>query len=248
MSDCIKCGNYGLPGGCPNCGKDSTKKLELRTMTNVNKFIKKCEYSLIPEEYIGIEWKAEHLMSDHDSLIDDPSFTRFLNQCKKLHDSFVNNSIINKSVYIFSPPLFGKEILAFSCMQHAMANGLTVAPYLDTIDVKRLLVLGAERPEYKIYGRIDYDRYLTSDVVFVSVTHTSYLNEAYQTLLELISKRSRLGKTTHIISECSLEDLTKQSPKHLKTRWENVSSLGINQLKYPVVIGYVPRSMNSLGI
>ena len=164
-----------------------------------------------------------------------------LSGCEKLHESFVNGNPIAKSVYLFAPPRFGKEYLVFSCMQLALSHGLSVAPYLDTIELKRLLVLGGENPKYKLYGKINYDDYMISDVVFVRVTNTSYIRDSYNNLLELISRRSRMGKATYIISELTLNELTVNANPYIANSWSEVSSVGLNELKYPVVIGFRPN-------
>jgi len=241
MSVCSICGDYGIEGGCPSCHKDSSTPIDLSVVKNVDSFINKCEWSLVPQEYIGVEWRREFLESEYDSLSSNGNFKRFLESCNKFHQSFKSGNPVNKSVFIFAPPRFGKERLAFSCMQMAINKGLKVAPYLDTLDLKRLIILGGENPSYKLYGRIDYDKYITSDVLFVSVTHTRYFKEAYGILVELITKRSRLGHPTYVISEYSLEELTSSSNKYVSNRWTEVSSLGLNELKYPVVIGFRPN-------
>lgn len=242
MSYCTVCGDYGKDGGCPKCGRDSDKPIDLGTIKNVDRFISKCEYNLVPQEYIGIEWKREYLEAEHENLSKNINFKAFLDRLDKFHNSFKIGNPINKSVFIFSPPRFGKERLAFSCMQLAISKGLKVAPYLDTLDLKRLIVLGGENPKYKLYGRIDYDKYITADVLFVSVTHTRYLSEAYGILVELCTKRSRLGLPTYIISEYSIEELTSNTNEYIANKWKDVSSLNINELKYPVVIGFRPNN------
>lgn len=236
---CFECGDYGmdLPNGCPKCGKKKENSIELDSFKQPEKFITKCQFNLIPDEYIGIKWDKNYLLVDHEDLENNINFGRYLEQCQKFHEIFENGQIVNKSFYIYSPPSFGKDILAFSCMQFAQKVGRTVAPFLDTMDVKRLLVLGAENPKYKILGRIDYDSYLTSEVVFVTVTKTTYLKEAYTTILELLSKRSRLGLPTYIVSEYSIEDLSKDSPDFSRNKFLNVS-VNVNSLKYPAVVGF----------
>ena len=242
MSACYVCGDYGIDGGCSKCGKDSNTPIDLGTVKRVDNFITKCEYSLIPQEYIGIEWKREFLEADHEELSSNGNFRVFLDKLNKFHESFKVGSPINKSVFIVAPPRFGKERLAFSCMQMALNKGMKVAPYLDTLDLKRLIILGGENPSYKLYGRIDYDKYITSDVLFVSVTHTKYLKEAYGVLVELCTKRSRLGKPTYMISEYTIEELTSNTNKYVSNKWKDVSSLNINELKYPVIIGFRPNN------
>lgn len=240
MSVCIKCGDYGISGGCPKCGKDTRNKIDLAPMREVESFVNKCDDNFIPHKFIGIQWKKSLVEVDQERHSSNPNFKRFLANCEKLHDSFVNGNPLASSVYLFSPPRFGKEYLVYSCMQLALDGGLTIAPYLDTIELKRLLILGGENPTYKLYGRINYDDYMMSDVVFVKVTHTAYLKDAYKVLLELVSRRSRLGKPTYIISEITLKELTHKVDSYIANVWSEVSAVGLNKLKYPAVIGFRP--------
>lgn len=240
-STCLKCGDYGIEGGCPRCGKDSRNVIELETMKNVESFVNDCETTYIPHKFIGVLWNKHVLDVDHERYSNNPNFRKFISGCEKLHESFVNGNPIAKSVYLFAPPRFGKEYLVFSCMQLALSHGLSVAPYLDTIELKRLLVLGGENPKYKLYGKINYDDYMISDVVFVRVTNTSYIRDSYNNLLELISRRSRMGKSTYIISELTLNELTVNANPYIANSWSEVSSVGLNELKYPVVIGFRPN-------
>lgn len=237
MSICMTCGGYGFEGGCKDCGKDSTPSIELAEITSPEKFVRKCEWNLIPHEYIGLKWDKAYLEAEYGDKVKNLNVARYLDQCHKFHEVFMNGKILNKSFYFFAPPRFGKDILAFSCMQFAQKNGLSVAPYLDTMDVKRLMVLGAENPKYKILGRINYDDYITSDVLFVTVTKTSYLKESYFTILELLSKRSRYGLPTYFMSEYSIEDLTRDCPDVFKDKLLK-ESIHVNELKYPCIAGF----------
>ena len=240
-SICFKCGDYGIEGGCPKCGKDTNNMINLEAMTEVNAFADKCDESDIPHKFIGNLWNKSLVEIDQEQYASNPSFKRFLSNCEKLHDSFMNGNPISTSLYLFSPPRFGKEYLVYSCMQLALNAGLKIAPYLDTIELKRLLILGGQNPNYKLYGKINYDDYMMADVVFVRVTNTSYVKDAYSILLELISRRSRLNRPTYIISELTLKELTKESNHFIANSWSDVSAVGLNKLKYPAVVGFRPN-------
>lgn len=242
MSICTKCGDYGREGGCPKCGKDSNNTINLETMSKVEGFVDACDDSYIPHKFIGVLWNKSLVEIDQEKYESNPNFKRFIANCEKLHESFVNGNPLASSVYLFAPPRFGKEYLVYSCMQLALNHGLKIAPYLDTIELKRLLILGGENPSYKLYGKIDYDSYMMSDVLFVKVTNTSYLKDSYSVLLELISRRSRLNKPTYVISELTLKELTYKVNPYISNSWSDVSAVGLNKLKYPAVIGFRPSS------
>ena len=238
---CTMCGGYGKPGGCDKCGKDSNPSIELSKQKLPEKFIDSCRWNLIPDEYIGIDWGKGYLLSSYEEYENDVNFKLFLDQCEKFHEIFKNGKRVNKSFFLCAPPEFGKDTLAFSCMQYAKKNGFTVAPFLDTTDVKRLLILGGERPEYKVLNRVNFDDYVTSEVVFVSVTKTQYVKEAYITILELLSKRSRLGLPTYIMSEYPLDVLTKDTPNKFNVNKFKKATVRVNEMKNPAVVEFIPR-------
>ena len=158
----------------------------------------------------------------------------------KIDGIFKEGGIPNKSVYIIAPPGYSKTVFAYSCMQHALANGYSVAPLIDTIELKRLLVLASEKLDYKLYGRFSYDDYMSSDVVFVTVTHTYYRYDAYSVLDELINRRARLGLATFVLSRYSLKTLYKWDKLGSLDSLKNSSSK--DGRKYPSVVAYVePR-------
>ena len=126
-------------------------------------------------------------------------------------------------------------------MQYALANGYSVAPLIDTIELKRLLVLASEKLDYKLYSRFTYDDYMTSDVVFVTVTHTYYRYDAYSVLDELINRRARMGLATFIISRYTLKTLYKWDKYNSLDSLKNSNSK--DNRKYPSVVAYVePRN------
>lgn len=239
MNECIKCGDLGIPGGCPRCGKDSNKVRDiLTTKHEKEKFIKNCSYKLIEEEYIGVDWDSTTLINSHPELEKDNLFIKFVMSLEKMHDLYAKGTIPRKSVFIYAPAKFSKCILAYSIMQHCISNNIEVAPFLDTIDVKRLLTLGADNPNYKYLG-FSYDRYINSTVCIVSVTKLEKYTESLPVIQELISKRSRLGLPTIVLSRYNLEQISSDA---LDSDWTSLveTSSTANRLKYPVILSYNP--------
>lgn len=262
---CFTCGNNGLVGKvCPECGHPPAgdKTAEVKKMNSFSQVKSNTETTLVEEgsaeiiqpSYKGIFWNRRTLENDNtDKLAEkfdlgdkgnDKLFVRFLDQLTKLDGIFKSGGIPNKSVYIIAPPGYSKTIFAYSCMQYAEANGYSVAPLIDTVELKRLLILASEKLDYKLYGKFSYDDYVSSDVVFVTVTHTYYRYDAYSALDELINRRARLGLATFIISRYSLATLYKwdkyNSLDSLKTSYSK------DGMKYPAVIAYVePKGGNT---
>lgn len=261
---CFTCGNTGLVGKvCPECGHPPAgiKENEIPEMHSFNQVKSNTETTLVEKEsaeiiqpcYKGIFWDKRKLENDNteklgekydlDGRKNDRLFVRFLDQLSKMHGIFRDGGIPNKSVYIIAPPGYSKTIFAYSCMQHAEANGYSVAPLIDTVELKRLLILASEKLDYKLYGRFTYDDYMTKDVVFITVTHTYYRYDAYSVLDELINRRARLGLATFILSRYSLNTLYKWDRYNSLDSLKNSSSK--DGMKYPAVIAYMePRGGN----
>lgn len=244
---------------CPECGHaPAGSDSKLSQMSSFSQVKANTETTLVEEgsaeivqpAYKGIFWNRRILENDNTEKLpekfdiagryNDRLFVRFLDQLTKIDGIFKEGGIPNKSVYIIAPPGYSKTVFAYSCMQHALANGYSVAPLIDTIELKRLLVLASEKLDYKLYDRFSYDDYMSSDVVFVTVTHTYYRYDAYSVLDELINRRARLGLATFVLSRYSLKTLYKWDKLGSLDSLKNSSSK--DGRKYPSVVAYVePR-------
>lgn len=236
MAYCFTCGGQGLKDkDCPECGK-SLKPL-LDDVLPKNEDIQISADSNIPRSYMGIDWLQEMLLRDYTELDKDLNFKRFVESLGKINNIFRTGMVPAKSFLIIAPPRFSKMIFAYSCMQYALAYGFSVAPILDTLEVKRLIALSAENPRYKLYDRISYDSYINSDVLFLTVTKTDYCIDSYSTILEILDKRTRLGKFTGIISRFDMKTMSRRDYNHHFDKILDYSGNN-NDLKYPAIISY----------
>ncbi|MNM78071.1 hypothetical protein D3C81_899570 [compost metagenome] len=224
-----------MRGGCPSCGKNSDKIIVEENRKK--RFISNAKWALVPDEYIGKSWSKSDLFDNHPELEKDMLFNNYCNRLEKFHKQFLDGIIPAKSVFISARSQMSKWILAYSCMQLALTKAVSVAPFLDTIELKRLLILGGENPNYKLYGRINYDDYMTSTVCFVSVTKSEKFCEAYTTLIDLIARRSRLGLATYIISKFTLKEISQSCVDSDYTKLIDRTG-SQSDLKYPVIIEY----------
>ena len=149
---------------CPECvhapaGSDS----KLSQMSSFSQVKANTETTLVEEgsaeivqpAYKGIFWNRRILENDNTEKLpekvdiagryNDRLFVRFLDQLTKIDGIFKEGGIPNKSVYIIAPPGYSKTVFAYSCMQQALANGYSVAPIIDTIEQKKLIVLASEK-------------------------------------------------------------------------------------------------------
>lgn len=231
---CIVCGDRGTKEGCPKCGK----KISNLNIPEPKKeaFITKSRFHEIPDNYIGRIWSKDLLLSNNAGR-GGLRFANFVESLDKLHEKFIEGNIYGKSVFISAPSKTSKTVFAYSCMQHALKSGLTVAPLMDTLEAKTLLVNSAYKPEYKIHKFITYDDYITRDILFLAVTKTDYYTDAFTTCLDVMSRRSRMGLPTFIISKFSLKEISQDSVDNNISQLINVQS-GEDPLKYPVILEY----------
>lgn len=237
---CFTCGNEGFKDKvCPSCGRKpriSSFNLEKRDSEDVKEFVTKIDAFGVPDNYRGICWSKEVLLKTKSSLHNDYNFVRYADQLEKIHGIFANGVISPKSAIIIAPADFSKMTFAFSCMQHALDHGLSVAPMLDTIELKRLLVLSAENPNYKLFGKISYDDYVMSDVCFVTVTKLKQREYAYETIQEILDRRTRRGLGTFILSRFDLDEISRRD---YANQFEAItSSTAKDNYKYPAVVRY----------
>lgn len=241
MQICYKCGGKGTLGGCPVCNKEKEKEtIEFTENTDVEKVIKRARFLMIPENYLGLEWSKDTIQSVKSIFKSNAYANAFFNSLEKIHNSYKNGMLYSKSVYLYSPPNSSKDIFVYSCMQFASKNGYSVAPYLDTVDAKRLVHLSAINPSYKLYNRYNYDHYINSDVMFLKVPSNEFLEYSYDTLKFIVEKRARIGLCTIMISNHSLEEISTYSmDKRQASKWSEVPELNIDEKKYPVVAGFM---------
>lgn len=237
---CFVCGGYGFfDKECPSCQKPPRNAgVDFSDTAQTEKFVEKIDRFNVPGQYRGVFWSADILKKHNRDKDDDFAFQRFVEQLQKIHNVFASGMLSGKSAIIIAPAGFSKEVFAYSCMQFAIQHGLSVAPFLDTVELKRLLVLSGELPSYKLFNKITYDEYVMSDVCFVTVTKLPQREWAYNVIQELIDRRSRKGLSTFIISRYGLSEISRRDRSNQFGVISTAESA--DNLKYPAVVSYRP--------
>ena len=229
---------------CPGCGRINGKlpnekpSNEIPATYDLPK--NKLEATIVPKQYQGVVWKKERIVSEHPDDIKNVFYQNLINNMDRAHDIFIEGKVPYKSAVFTAPPGYSKMTWAYSCMQFAMQNNHTVAPLLDTQQLKRLLVGATEDPKFKLLGNIDYDEYITSEVLFVTVTKTDYRIDAHKVLSEILDIRVRLGLPTFIISRYPLKEIARRD-------WDNHfqsivnDDITQNPLKYPIICSFTKK-------
>ena len=194
---CHLCGGKGKKEGCPRCG------LALRDAVVVQTMQLDVPVDLIPQAYQGKLWvKPES--SDSIPL----KFREFDNSLDKLKNEFLAGRIPKFSVFLSTPPKYGKHDFAFTCMQTALVQRYSVAPLLSTSDWRRLYRVSQMNPFYKLYDKYKWDDLVSRDVVFLTVDHSDDRFDVISLLKDILDTRASFGKPTFILSDYKLTELT----------------------------------------
>lgn len=234
---CYLCGGKGFDDKvCPSCGHEMRKKAIDFTKIDTESFVQETKALNIPEQYNGVTWEGEILRHFKTEDQNNSAFDKYISQLDKIHSMFVAGTMPKKSAIIISPAGYSKRVFAYSCMQRALLHGWKVAQIIDTMDLKRLLVLSADKPGYKLFGNIDYDEYIMSDICFIEVTRLPQHAYAAPVIQEVLDKRGRLGKSTFILSDFSLDELSKYDSSRSFSAIKNQGI--VDNYKYPAIIPF----------
>lgn len=245
---CYTCGGHGFRDkDCPECGRKAHSLNLTKNKPLAQKLVTAVGELRIPNQYTGITWSYENLLDTHQELENNQMFVRWAKQLEKIHAFFEQGILPPRSALIIAPPQMSKVTFAYSCMQFAIAHELKVAPMLDSMEVKRLLVLAAERPTTRVCG-VDYEEYINSDIVFITITKTTYREEAYAVIQEVLDKRSRRGLPTFFISRYDMKTLAKRDWEDTFTEIQDFRGTE-NPFKYPAIISFwSPKQTSTKGV
>ena len=235
---CFVCGGNGFPDKvCPSCGKEpSNKSLNLDHRPDAEAFVTKAGMQVIPDHYKGVVWDPNVLRETKPGKERDYQFQDYVKSLEAVNDVFARGMLSRQSAIIIAPAGYSKMTFAYSCMQRAVNNGFSVAPLLDTVEIKRALTLAGDNPKYKICKTIDYEDYVTSDVLFATVTKLAAREWAFEVIQELIDRRARKGLSTFIISRYDLEEISKKD--YADQFSATATAVSTDGCKYPAIIRY----------
>ncbi|MFG6347681.1 MAG: hypothetical protein K1W15_03060 [Lachnospiraceae bacterium] len=236
---CFICGGKGFPDRkCESCGREPKKLSFNFEERDSSSFVEKIDAFGIPGKYRGVLWNAEILKKSFREKAEDRAFQKFVSQLDKVDNVFTKGILSDKSAVIIAPAGYSKMVFAYSCMQRALDAGFSVAPFLDTSELKRLLVLSSENPHYKLYGKVSYDEYVLCDVCFVTVSKLPVHEWAYNTIQELFDRRARKGLGTFVTSRYGLDEISRRDASN---QFGVISTaISDDSYKYPAVINYRP--------
>lgn len=239
MAICRDCGNYGFPDRkCETCGYERNK-LNLQTMEaqELTEFVDKLDRLDIPSEYQGNEWSTTTFWRNNSHRKNE-LLEKFIGKLEQLHTIFASGKLPARGCIIIAPSTYSKITWAFSCMSHAIKAGYTVAPLLDTLEANRFILKSVKDLNYKLYGKMDIDEYIMSDLLFLTVTKTTERRSAFSVIREITSRRSRKGLLTFVLSEFGLEELSYWDKTGAFVRTNTEIFFNEDRKKIPAIISY----------
>lgn len=204
---CPSCG--GMRRGnlvCEVCGSGSAKET---IVMKKEVMLETAEELFIPNHYVNKVFDAQKVREQHPSLSGTKELEGYLQMLTMITDQLNNKSTQLSSLFISAPAGFGKDHFAYSLLQIAVTNEMTVFPYLDLGEVNRL-ISAYERNNTKDIRKdiryTDIDLY-TAKVCVLKVPHSDNL-ESYKTALKVIDRRARRGLSTIILSRYNFNFFT----------------------------------------
>lgn len=164
---------------------------------------------IMPEDYKGIIFDKSLIKKDSripNDIKSNPSFDYYLDTIEKLYHLINTGEKINYSLLITAPQGMGKNSLVYSCMNSAIRNGKTVAPYMDSLELNNLLIGSDERYNYKDQDLLD--KIITSDVCFIKIPETTF-KSAIRSLKIVVDRRARRGLATIVTSRTNVNLIYK---------------------------------------
>ena len=223
---CSRCYGKGKPGGCPKCGVDSdtvisNNKPEIDTVVQLT--------NLIPSFYKGKYWEP----NENEKNLTIRNVEKGM---QKIHSCCVDGKIPSFSAFISGPLRLDKELFVYSCLQLLLVRGFKLAPFLSTIEMRRLIRTSQYNPKYKLFSKWTYDDVISSDILFITVTHLTEDRHTDITLIqEVLDIRSRMDKPTVFLSDYKLESLVSRYDSQEYLLIYNASPIR-DKLRYPYIL------------
>lgn len=232
MSLCLTCRGKGLLGGCPACGKELPTEAPVKLLEP--QILEACA---IPSHYQGLTWSKQAFLDSHQDAKAKNLVERYAEQLTRIYTIFCKGEIPNKSFFVIAPKNMGKQTWAYCCLQEAMRHSHSVVPIIDNTQYKRLNIISSDRINSKYLKNQDYtiDDYNTADVMFLTIDPDNF-QSSYRTVESILSKRSRAGKPTFILSRYTLEQMSL--PDYTGTFSRNIVATQLqDRNKYTLIIG-----------
>ena len=208
---CRTCGDYGMSPQCPKCGK-VTGSIQVESLDHIQKAVEGIK-TYTPKEYGNVIFDADKLKNSHMDLVNNEAFLNYCTSLHKMYEHITKGLPLPRSVLIYAPQNFSKQHWVYAAQQAAIKSSMSVIPYMDLLEMKRLIDCYESRAIYddvvKYYAGVTDMSIYDADLCIIKVPVGVKYLEAYRMMLLILDRRGRRGKNTIFISRYSLAALTE---------------------------------------
>lgn len=182
MAYCPKCGNTGvrLDGTPCDC--------QLPTDTIYSDLVGLD----IPDQYQGVRFSRALLPLDCGDF--------YGKTMEELHQQITTLQLSNQNLCICAPPMHGKTIWAYSCIQNLFRQRVQVVPLWDVLELRRMMY------DYDM-GRSNSADYYDVKYLFLKIP-AEVTHQVRTTIATIIDRRVRKGHSTFFIYNGTWSSLT----------------------------------------
>lgn len=234
LMNCLFCRDNGKIGGCPECGKEyvllGNDKTKLSTSVAKNLGI--------PKHYLKEKWNSLILRQYYNQFIDDADFDNYVNQLDTCIKILREGKLPQMSALVTAPIGYGKTTWAYNCIIEASSHNYSTVPLVDTGQLRRMFLTASENPGWvNKFAGYNYNEYLYADLLIACVSDGPEFIYAYETIVNVVTIRSRLEKPTIFISNYGVNELMKEDRRKQLYKLLN-GGLNVDPYRYLVHIGF----------
>lgn len=198
---CTSCGGYGLPEGCPKCGKVEGSGLDNFDLEIIQKTYADI-IPYIPIRYEKIEFSKDELLSSHYDLKNSVYFNRYVDFLYKSYNDLKKGILPVQSAFVYAPIGFGKAVWAYSMIRIAISLRYSAVPLFDTTEIAAMFDNQINKKNEFMFKNKSYniDDLVNSDICIVKIDANK---NTPNVICSLMDKRSRRGLSTIFISRVS---------------------------------------------
>lgn len=182
MGYCPKCGNTGVRLDGTPCDCQLPTDTIYADLVGLD----------IPDQYQGVRFSRALVPLDCGD-----SYCKTL---EELHQQITTLQLSNQNVCICAPPMHGKTIWAYSCIQNLFRQRLPVVPLWDVLELRRMMY------DYDM-GRSDSANYYDVKYLFLKIP-AEVTHQVRATIATIIDRRVRKGHSTFFIYNGTWSTLT----------------------------------------
>lgn len=232
--ECLLCRDNGKIGGCPKCGKEYALlgNDKIKTPIGVIRDLG------VPKHYLKEKWNSVILRQDHEVYIDDADFDNYVNQLDACINILKEGRLPVMSALVTSPIGYGKTTWAYNCILEANSHNFTTVPLVDTGQLRRMFLTASENPSWvNKFANHNYNDYLYADLLIACVSNGPEFIYAYETIVNIVTIRSRLEKPTIFLSNYSANELMKEDKRRQLYKLLS-GGTNVDPYRYLVNIGF----------